>query len=221
MKVLKIVNFLMIGALIFLSLPSLGHAKSKESILEKKQKEEAAEEELPAALDFDRRKASNMRIELSPYGGDYFGDKLNHTFIVGGNLQVNITERLGIAADFGYSHVSVDRTSLLGLSFTDKNEYLMDGAFVVTMPAVFASKTKAVECDLFSSLGGGILRINGSNRIGGFIGGGMKIRPNIKWLAIRVEIRNYFTSINNPSGSDFEDDMTIRVGPTFLLPPEL
>ena len=48
----------------------------------------------------------------------------------------------------------------------------------------------------------------------------MKIRPKIRWLAIRVEVRNYFTSVNNPSGSDFEDDLTVRIGPTFLLPPE-
>ena len=50
----------------------------------------------------------------------------------------------------------------------------------------------------------------------------MKIRlRKLPWLGIRVEIRDYFTSINNPSGSDFEDDLTIQIGPTFLLPPEL
>ena len=182
---------------------------------------EPSSSEIPDALDWDRRQAYSYRFELSPYGGDYFGDKLNHTFIVGTNLQFNITEMLAIAADFGYSKASVDRTSALGASFTNTNEYLIDGGFVVTLPAAYRSKNKVVELDFFTSIGGGILSINGSTRGGGFIGGGMKIRPKVKWLAIRVEIRNYFTSINNPGGSNFEDDLTIRVGPTFLLPPEL
>lgn len=180
-----------------------------------------AAEEIPDVLDWDRRQAYSYRFELSPYGGDYFGDKLNHSFIAGGNLQFNITEMLGVAADFGYSRIAVDRTSALGASITNNNEYLIDGAFVITLPAAYRSKNKVVELDFFSSIGGGILSINGSTRGGGFIGGGMKIRPKVKWLAIRVEIRNYFTSINNPGGSDFEDDLTIRVGPTFFLPPEL
>ena len=179
-----------------------------------------AEEEIPDSLDFDRRQAASLRFELSPYGGDYFGDKLNHSFIVGGNVQFNLTEKLALAADFGYSKAAVDGTSALGLSFTNTNEYLVDGAFVITVPAAYRSKKGVTECDFFTSIGGGILRINGSNRGGGFIGGGMKIRPKLRWLAIRVEIRNYFTSVANPAGSDFEDDLTIRIGPTFLLPPE-
>lgn len=180
------------------------------------------EEEVPALLDFDRRKSIPYRFELSPYGGDYFGDKLNHSFIVGGNLQFNLTEKLGIAADFGYSKASVDRSSALGASFTNTNEYLIDGSFVLTVPAAYRSGKGAVETDFYTSIGGGILRINDGNHGGGFIGGGMKIRfESLPWLAIRIDIRNYFTSINNPSGSDFEDDLTVRAGPTFLLPPEI
>lgn len=177
-------------------------------------------EEVPDILDFDRRQAGLYRFELSPYVGDYFGDKFNHSFIVGANLQCNLTEKLGVTSDFGYSNASADRTSALGASLTNKNEYLIDGAFVITVPAAYRTAKGVMEADFFTSIGGGIMRINNSNRGAGFIGGGMKIRPHISWLAIRVEIRNYFTSINNPSGSDFEDVLTIRVGPTFLLPPE-
>jgi outer membrane beta-barrel protein len=161
-----------------------------------------------------------FRFELTPFGGDYFGDKLNHSFVVGGDLQWNITEKLALAADFAYSQAAVTGGTALAASFTNKNAYMADGSFVVTVPAIYKSKKGYTEADFYTSLGAGLVRTNSTNRFGGFVGGGMKIRPKWKWIAIRVDIRNYFTSIPNPAGSDFEDDLTIRIGPTFLLPPE-
>jgi outer membrane beta-barrel protein len=183
--------------------------------------EKRDETEIPAGLDYDRRKAVDQRFELSPYGGDYFGDKLNHTFIVGADLTFNFTNMFGIVGNFSWSQASVDRTSALGAIFNQKNEWIGDGGFVVNMPALFRSRKSIIECDLYTTLGAGVVSINGAGHVGGFIGGGMKIRPNVKWFAIRVDIRDYFTSLNNPGGSDFENDLTVRVGPTFLLPPEL
>ena len=176
--------------------------------------------EVPDVLDFDLRQSGLYRFELSPYGGDYFRDKFGHSFIVGGNLQANLTEKLGVSADFGYSTVAADPSSIIGATITNSNEYLVDGGLTYTVPAAYRSGKGYTEADFFTSLGGGIIRINGENRGGGYIGGGMKIRPHVRWFAIRVEIRNYFTSVNNPSGSNFEDDLNIRIGPTFLLPPE-
>lgn len=188
---------------------------------EKTVKEVKEEEEIPASLDYDRRKAIDHRFELSPYFGDYFGDKLNHTFIVGGDLTFNFTNMFGVVGNFSWTPASVDRTSALGAIFHQKNEWIYDGGFVINMPAVFRSRKSLVECDLYTTLGAGIVSINGGSHVGGFIGGGMKIRPNIKWFAIRVDIRDYFTSLDNPGGSDFENSLSLRVGPTFLLPPEL
>ena len=168
----------------------------------------------------DQRDASLRRFEISPYGVDYFGDKLNHSFIVGSGAQLNLTETLGLAVDFGYSRASVDGTSAFGATFTDKNEYLIDGSFVITVPAIYRSKKGYTEADFYTSIGGGIMRLNGGNHGAGFIGGGMLIRPKVSWLAIRIDIRNYFTSVANPVGSDFEDELTLRIGPTFLIPPE-
>lgn len=177
---------------------------------------------VPDSLDFDRRQSGMYRFELSPYGGDYFGDKTGHSFIVGNNIQWNLTEKLALSTDFGYSRAVVDPTSVLGASFQDKNVYLIDGGFVITVPAAYRSGKGYTEADFFTSIGGGIIRINDSNRGGGYIGGGMKIRfKKADWFGLRVEIRNYFTSIDNPSGSNFQDTLSIRLGPTFLLPPEL
>lgn len=217
MKLLRAVSLLVIGFLLA-TVPLQAKTKDKKP---QEKKEESAEEEIPASLDYDRRKAVDHRLELSPYVGDYFGDKLNHTFVTGADLTFNFTNNLGVVGNFSWSRASVDRTSALGAIFNQKNEWIWDGGFVLNLPAVFRSKKTLVECDLYTTIGGGILSINGSSHPGGFIGGGMKIRPNVKWLAIRVDIRDYFTSINNPGGSDFENDFTVRVGPTFLIPPEL
>ena len=182
---------------------------------------EKAEEEIPDALDFDRRKASSRRFELSPYGGDFLGDKLNHSFVIGGNLQFNFTPTLGIAGDFAWSPSNPDRTSAFGATVADDNVYMMDGSFVLTMPSVFRSGKSMIEADIFTTLGAGVVRFDGANRIGGFVGGGIKIRPNISWLAFRAEVRNYFAAVVNPVGSDFEYILNFRLGPTFLLPPDL
>lgn len=196
-------------ALFFAGFPSTAVGKEK------------AEDEIPASLDYDRRNAVDHRFELSPYIGDYFGDKLNHTFIVGGDLTFNFNNMFGIVGNFSWTPASVDKTSALGAIFNQKNEWIYDGGLVINMPAVFRSKKTLVECDLYTTLGAGVVSINGGSHLGGFIGGGMKIRPNIKWFAIRVDIRDYFTSLDNPGGSDFENSLSLRVGPTFLLPPEL
>lgn len=183
--------------------------------------EKPPEAEVPELLDFDRRATENYRFKISPYFGDYVGDKLNHTYVTGLGFTVNLTPALGLATNFGYSRAAVDRTSLLGQSFTNKNVWLFDGAFVLTKAGAYQNKKKTVEVDLYSNIGGGILTVNGSNRGTGFIGGGMEIHGKRQWFSFRVEIRNYFLSINNPGGSDFESDFTVMAGPVFRLPPAL
>ncbi len=204
MKLFRLLNIL---GVLFLLLPAWAGEEKKAP-------------EIPDAVDFDRRNAVSKRFELSPYGGDMLADQLNHSFIVGTNFQVNITERLAIAGDFGWSRSSADAGTPFGASITNKNLYYMDGSFVTTMPAVLASKKSLIEADFFTTVGAGLLRVNAGNHIAGFIGGGIKIRPNIRWLSLRAEVRNYFTSVANPAGSDFEYQIHFRLGPTFLLPPE-
>jgi hypothetical protein len=178
-------------------------------------------QDIPAMLDFELREAPSYRFQLSPYGGDFFGDQMNHNFIVGGDFQFNITQMLGVAVDLGWNQVNIDRSTPFGATFTDNNEFLINSGFVITVPAAYRSKTGFTEADFFTSIGGGVNQVNGQFHGAGYIGGGMIVRlRSVKWLGIRVEIRNYFTSVNNPAGSDFEDDLTIGVGPTFYLPPE-
>ena len=177
-----------------------------------------AEEEIPAPLDFDRRDSESYRLEITPYGGDYLGDKLTHSFVAGGNLQFNLIPELAVTTDLGWSRASADRTSLLGAGLTDRNLYLISGGLVATKPAAYRSGKKTVEADFYTTLGGGIARFNGDNRGMGYFGGGMKTRfRKVPWFAVRVEVRNYLFSIPNPGGSDFEYDLTLDAGATFML----
>lgn len=176
------------------------------------------EEEVPDLLDFDRRMSEVYHLELTPYGGDYLGDKLNHSFVLGGNLQYNLIPELAVTADFGWSRASIDRTSALGATLTDRNLYLTSMGLVATKPAAYRNGKKTVEADLYTTLGGGVVLVNSGERGMGYFGGGMKTRfKKVPWLAVRVEVRNYLFSIPNPGGSDFEYDLTLDVGATFLF----
>ncbi|MBI2981453.1 MAG: hypothetical protein HYY44_04030 [Deltaproteobacteria bacterium] len=177
-----------------------------------------AQEEIPRALDFEMREAESYRIELTPNGGEYFGDKLNHSFIAGQNIQWNLTPGLGVQADFGWSKASADETSLLEQSIRNDNLYSINGGLVATKPAAYRSKSHIVEIDFFTSIGGGVVLFNKSERGMGFIGGGIKTRfKKVPWLAIKVDFRENLFSIPNPGGSDFASDATLTFGPTFML----
>ncbi|MBI4197091.1 MAG: hypothetical protein HY539_04630 [Deltaproteobacteria bacterium] len=178
------------------------------------------EGQLPASLDFDHRHSDNFRIEMTPMGGEYFGDKLNHTFIVGGDFQFNLIPSLGISLNYDYSQAGADGTSLLGQSLTNRNMQFLMGGLVATKPAAYAGKNETVEADFYSSLGGGLLEFNGNGSGVGYLGGGMKIRfKKIDWIAWRIDVRGILYSMPNPSGSDFAADLSLMVGPTFLVWP--
>ncbi|MBI2083738.1 MAG: hypothetical protein HYT76_09285 [Deltaproteobacteria bacterium] len=178
----------------------------------------ASEQEIPRALDFELRESESYSLELTPNGGEYFGDKLNHSFVVGQNIQWNLTPALGIITDFGWSKISVDGGSPLGRSITNKNLYMISGGFAITKPAAYRSKNHVVEMDFFTTIGGGAVFFNEGERGMGFIGGGIKTRfKKVSWFALKVEFRENLFSIPNPGGSDFASDATLTVGPTFML----
>ena len=166
------------------------------------------------------REAENHRLEFTASGGDYFGDKLTHSFVAGGNLLWSWIPQLGLEAGYGYSQATADRTSLLGATLTNRDLHLLRAGFVVTKPAAFASGKKLVEADLYTNIGGGLVRFNGGNRGMGTIGGGLKTRfRKVPWFALDTAVRNFFFSIPNPGGSDFEYDLTLTIGLAFLFLP--
>lgn len=189
---------------------------------EAKQQEEPKEQEIPEVLDVYERKAELYRLEFSPFFGDLFGDKLHHSFLGGAHFDVRITPRLSVGTDFFWSDVSFDPASAFGQTVTDQNLYSIQGALTLNVPAAYLSKRKVVETDFFTTIGGGILRINDQTRGDGFVGGGLKIYTGLApWFGFRVEVRNYFWSIPTATGTKFSADLVMMFGPTFLFPPKM
>jgi hypothetical protein len=92
---------------------------------------------------------------------------------------------------------------------------------MIPMEASFKAGKKTVEADLYAIVGAGSARINSSWEPHGFIGGGMKIYI-LKWMAIRVDLRNNLHSINKPDGTNkFEQDLDLLTGISFQIPPML
>lgn len=177
-------------------------------------------EEIPRELDFDRRLSEPVWLEISPHFGDYFGDKLHHSFETGLNLQANLIPEFGVETDFNYSSIRYDRASPLGQTITDENLYLMSGGLVATRPGAYQSRHRVVEIDLSSSLGGGAVRFNRDYRGMGYLTLGMKMKfVKISWLGWNLMTRYLIYSIPNPGGSDLEWDLALTIGPSFLLFP--
>lgn len=180
------------------------------------------EKPIPEVLDVHERDAEMYLIEITPYYTAFFGDTLNASFFgTGAVLDFRLTPQLSLGADFGWNRIAFDPISNYGSTVTNKNMYVMQGILTINMPAAFLSRKNVIETDFFTTIGGGILRINNSNRGAGFVGGGIKLYTGLGWLGIRIEVRNYFSSLPTPTGNDFTTDMTITVGPTFMIPPRL
>lgn len=180
------------------------------------------EKMVPELFDVHERDAEMFRFELTPYFGSYLGDTLQDSFMAGGLLDFRLTPKLSVGVDFGWSRISVDPLSNFGSTVTNRNLYSIQGVLTYNMPAAFLSRKNVIETDFFTTVGGGIMRINNSTRGDGFIGGGMKIYTSFaSWFGARVEVRGYFSTLSTPSGSDFTTDWTITLGPTFMLPPRL
>lgn len=198
--------------------------EGEESKQEKAQEaaEEAEKEDIPEILDIYERNAELHRFEITPYTGYYLGDVSRGTYMFGLIADVRITPVLSFGVDFAWSQLKFDSTSSFGSIVTNKNEYILQGVFTFNMPAAFLSNKHVFETDLFTTIGGGIMRINNSNRGAGFLGGGMKTYfSSIPWLGFRVEVRNYFSTVPTAAGSKYSSDMTVTGGPTFMLPPKL
>ncbi len=192
---------------------------SKKKKKSRKKKKQA--KEVPEILDVDERDAEMYRFEFTPFAGTFLGDTLQSSFLFGGMLEARLTPSLSLGADFGWSRIGFDPISSFGSTVTNKNLYAIEGFFTVNLPAAFLSRRGVVETDFFTTLGGGVLNINGSMRGAGFIGGGLKMYTGLGWLGFRVEVRNYFSTLSTPNGSDFTTDLTMTFGPTFMLPPKL
>ncbi|PIR26040.1 MAG: hypothetical protein COV43_03380 [Deltaproteobacteria bacterium CG11_big_fil_rev_8_21_14_0_20_42_23] len=179
---------------------------------------QASETDIPKELQFHLRDAPVKRFELTPFVGDYLGDKFSHSFHTGAHFDYRITPAISVGSEFGWSQIQYDASSKFGSLITNDHLYSFQGNITFNIPAAFLSKKTVIESEIFTSLGGGILRINSSNRPSGFLGGGIKIYfPRCSWLGLRASVRNYFSTVQTTSGTKFSSDLSFSVGPMFLF----
>jgi outer membrane beta-barrel protein len=177
-------------------------------------------QEIPAGLDFKTRHATRRLIEFEPFVGEYLGNILNNSFVVGGRLAFRVTEAISIGADFNYSQAQFDPNSNFGQSVHTRNEFITDALFMYSFPVLQRTGKAVQEADLFATLGAGDLHINGKDRFVGVVGGGLKIFFKQPWLALRFDVTTYLYSLPRLTDSKFADDWSFTVGPSFLFVPK-
>ncbi len=183
-------------------------------------KSSSSSEEVPAGLDFTRRKNVPRLVEFTPYGGDYLGSYLNNSFVVGGSLAFRVTDRFQIGAEFNWSRIQYDLSSNFAQQgINTRNEYIGDIFMTYNIAAIERPFKKIQEIDFFTTLGIGDLNINSKNRIVGVVGGGIRIFTGVPWFALRFDTKSYIYSFPRFNNSKIAGDSTTTLGFSFLFLP--
>ena len=92
--------------------------------------------------------------------------------------------------------------------------------FYLNVPALLgATKDNsegAAQCQLYTSFGAGYLGVGSTDTIYGEIGGGLiwEFKP---WLGLRFDLKSIFYTLNNTTGSSFNSDLALSIGPSFVF----
>ena len=135
----------------------------------------AEETGIPGVLDYSVRRATITRNEFYLYAGDYYGDSLENSWLVGGEYMFHFTRHFGLGADFAYSKADFNENVFYSQAgfWTNDNVYIIDATGMINFPAAYRMGEKVIEADLYILLGGGTINLNSSYEPHGFIGGGM------------------------------------------------
>jgi len=108
-----------------------------------------------------------------------------------------------------------------GLALDSSDLFLgVDGTFYVNIPALLGAKEKGddgVYADLYTAVGVGVFWIGSHTEPYGFLGGGMLLHTPISWLGVRFDLKNFFYKLKNNQGTDFNSDLALSLGPSFLF----
>lgn len=182
----------------------------------------AEETGIPGVLDYSVRRATITRNEFYLYAGDYYGDSLENSWLVGGEYMFHFTRHFGLGADFAYSKADFNENVFYSQAgfWTNDNVYIIDATGMINFPAAYRMGEKVIEADLYILLGGGTINLNSSYEPHGFIGGGMKIYLGKPWLAVRVDLKDTFHTTEKPASTEFDQDLLFTAGLSFQMPPK-
>lgn len=152
-------------------------------------------------------------IETSASALFYTGDAFRSSTM--GNLSLNyrFNRIFWLEADLVLGSAALDRGN--GLGFGKTEDFRMLGlGFCWNLPALLS---KDIQSDLYTSVGMGNLWIGSKSEIYGFIGGGISIPTTWHGLAVRFDLKNFFYMIKNSQGTDFNSDLALALGPSWLF----
>jgi len=158
--------------------------------------------------------SSSKTFEIAPLASFYNGDALRTTTLGVATVNWHINREFWLGVDFYAGRMAVDRTNGLGLQ-PDNKMYILDGAFYWNVPATLGVD---IPADFYTSIGVGYLWLGKAAREWtGFIGGGLNIHLPIEWMWVHFDLKNYFYVLKNTQGSDFNSDMALSLGPSFVF----
>jgi hypothetical protein len=166
-------------------------------------------------LDPANRSLQGNQVAIDVMAGSMHGRALGQTFIAGARLTYYPIRQLGIGAAYGYS---------LGIGGLDTvhrtNVHFVHGQLELPLvSALRMGKHKIVAMDLFGEAGAGALHIAQRWQAMGVIGGGVRIYPGVRWLAVRIDAITYLHDTRRETGKAFDTDVAFTLGLSFLLPP--
>lgn len=164
-------------------------------------------------------KADIKGLEIAPSLSFYSGDALRASLLYGVGAVYHFNKSFWMGGDFYTGHVKVDEGNGLQLK-TKESFYLWDVAFYWNLPALLGSSTKlsdGLKADFYTSAGMGQVFFGLKAEPTGFIGGGMTIHTGWHKLLVRFDLKNYFFVLQNSNGSNFNSDMLLSIGPSFVF----
>lgn len=209
---LKYLLFVLSLPLLMLSFPSQGFSQAESQA--------SCSSEIPCGLNFKKRGARPHWLEIEPFGGEYLGNRLENSWVVGARFGIRLTDAITVGGEFNYSQIEYDRTSAFGATVKTRNLFLTDAYFLYSFPILQRAGKTLQEMDLFTSVGLGNLRVNGTNNLTGLVGGGLRMFFKPGWFGIRVDVNTYMYGLDTPSGTKFTDDWVFTAGPDFFLFPK-
>lgn len=160
--------------------------------------------------------AAKSGWEVSPSVVFYSGDALRASVLGGASAVYRFNESFWVGGDFYAGPASVDEPN--GFRVDSKDRFFLgDTAFYWNLPAELGRNSIRTYADLYTSIGLGYLSLGPHLEPYGFIGGGLVLHTGWKGLGFRFDLKNLFFVLDNDSGSDFNSDMLLSIGLSWIF----
>jgi outer membrane beta-barrel protein len=157
--------------------------------------------------------------EFTVGGGDFLGDEWQNSWDVGAMYSFYFNNTFGVGAAYTYTPIRADGRGSFGRSLKTHNAHITYGDLVLNNDTAFRAGSTIISCDLYLTVGAGMMEINRKWQPLGVVGGGLRVYTPIDWLAVRFDVNSYIHPTPNPTGDTINADMAMNLGFSFLFPP--